>query len=84
MTHADAAEYRIAHLRERLASGPAAEMGVRIELRGDTVLLSGTVSSPACRDEILRVAREVLEGLSLREDVVVASTTAPDHPEELS
>ncbi|MFF3457413.1 hypothetical protein ACFYXH_24445 [Streptomyces sp. NPDC002730] len=84
MTHGDTAEYRIAHLKDRLASGPTAEMGLRIELRGDTVLLSGTVSSPACRDEILRVAREVLQGLSLREDLVVVSTTAPDHPEELS
>ncbi len=84
MTHADTLEYRIAHLRERLAEGSAAEMGVRIEARGTGVLLSGTVPSAECRDEILRIAEDELTGTPLREDLVVVCATAPDHPEELA
>ncbi|MEJ8633117.1 hypothetical protein ABZY19_17315 [Streptomyces sp. NPDC006475] len=84
MSHTDTAEYRIAHLRERLAKGSAAEMGVRIEMRGDSVLLSGSVPSAACRDEILRIAEDELSGLPVREDLVVVCATAPDHPEELA
>jgi hypothetical protein len=83
MTHAGTAEYRIAHLRDRLATGPIAEMGIRIEMRGDSVLLSGTVPSAACRDEILRLAEHDLSGLPLREDLMVVCSIAPDHSEEL-
>jgi hypothetical protein len=77
-------EYRIAHLRERLAGEEVAELGVRIETRGSTVLLYGTVSTPARRQQILRIAEESLKGLPIRADLVVADTTAPDHPEELT
>jgi hypothetical protein len=84
MTHTGSTEYRIAHLRDRLATGPTAEMGIRIEMRGDSVLLSGTVPSVACRDEILTIAEQDLAGLSLREDLVVVCSIAPDHPEELA
>ncbi|OEJ24033.1 hypothetical protein AR457_05700 [Streptomyces agglomeratus] len=84
MNDTSAVEYRIAHLQEHLASGDYAEMGVRIELRGNSVLIAGTVSSAACRDEILRMAEDELAGLPLHEDLVVVSATAPDHPEELA
>ncbi|MGW0551940.1 hypothetical protein [Streptomyces altiplanensis] len=84
MNDTRAAEYRIAHLREHLADGDFAEMGVRIELRGNSVLIAGTVSSAACRDEILRMAEDELAGLPLHEDLVVVSATAPDRPEELA
>ncbi|MEU2184222.1 hypothetical protein [Streptomyces thermolilacinus] len=84
MSGADMAEYRIAHLRDRLASDDIAELGVRIEERGGSVMLYGTVSSAACRSEVLRIAREELAGLPLHEDLVVAGSEAPTHPEELS
>ncbi|MFF9864833.1 hypothetical protein ACF1G0_05330 [Streptomyces sp. NPDC013953] len=84
MSAADTAEYRIAHLRDRLASEDIAELGVRIEQRGASVMVYGTVSSSACRTEILRIAQEELAGLPLREDLVVASANPPDHSEELS
>ncbi|MEE1754729.1 hypothetical protein [Streptomyces sp. SP18CS02] len=84
MNTADTAEYRIAHLRDRLAGEDIAELGIRIEQRGVTVMLYGTVSSAACKDEILRIAREELAGLPVREDLVVVRATAPDHPEELA
>jgi hypothetical protein len=84
VTGSDTVDYRIAHLRDRLASGTVAELGVRIEAHGNGVLLSGTVSSVACRNEILRIAEEELAGFPLHEDLVVASALAPDHPEELA
>ncbi|MFV2119456.1 BON domain-containing protein [Streptomyces sp. Act-28] len=84
MSGADMAEYRIAHLRDRLASEDIAELGVRVEERGGSVMLYGTVSSPACRNEVLRIAREELVGLPLHEDLVVACSDAPTRREELS
>ncbi|MCS0638477.1 hypothetical protein NX801_23025 [Streptomyces sp. LP05-1] len=84
MSTVDPAEYRIAHLRDRLASEDIAELGIRIEQRGAGVMLYGSVSSSACRDEILRIAREELAGLELREDLTVVRADAPDRSEELT
>ncbi|AOT57415.1 MULTISPECIES: hypothetical protein [Streptomyces] len=84
MSGADTAEYRIARLRDRLASEDIAELGVRIEERGGGVALYGTVSGAACRGEVLRIAREELAGLALHEDLVVAGSDAPTRQEELS
>ncbi|MFF3325610.1 BON domain-containing protein [Streptomyces sp. NPDC002889] len=83
MKHADTDDYRVAHLQERLAGEEIAELGVRVELRAGAVFLSGTVSTTACREEILRIATAELAGLAVREDLLIASSTAPDHPEEL-
>jgi hypothetical protein len=84
MTGSDTIEYRIAHLRERLARGAIAELGVRIEVRGESVLLSGAVTSAASREEILRIAEEELAGIPLHQDLFVVCADAPDHPEELA
>ncbi|MEU3027523.1 BON domain-containing protein [Streptomyces incarnatus] len=77
-------DYRLAHLAERLASGTLGELGVRLELRGDTVLLTGTVPSARCRDEILAAAREELAHHPLHSDLLVAGTATPDHGEDLT
>ncbi|WP_055598561.1 BON domain-containing protein [Streptomyces aureus] len=77
-------EYRLARLRDRLAADDVAELGVRVELRGDAVLLSGTVPTAARRDEILRLARIELAGLTVFDDLASASTDAPERMEELS
>lgn len=42
-------EYRLAHLRERLAAEELGELGVRLEVRGQAVLVTGTVPSAGCR-----------------------------------
>lgn len=84
MTQGENTEYRIAHLREKLASEDIAELGVRIEMRGAAVLLSGTVSTTACRDEILSIAEAELAGLSVLDDLTVAHSNPPDVPEELA
>ncbi|MTE18016.1 BON domain-containing protein [Streptomyces sp. TRM43335] len=77
-------EYRIAHLQERLVREEIAELGMRVEVRGGTVLVSGTAPSSECRDTITRIAEEELAGVPVRTDIVVADTTAPDRPEELA
>ncbi|MFE9021083.1 BON domain-containing protein [Streptomyces sp. NPDC007808] len=76
-------DYRLAHLADHLAAGDLGELGVRIELRGEAVLLTGTVPSAQCRDDILRMAREELSGAPVHSDIVVADSTAPDHAEEV-
>lgn len=76
-------EYRVAHLRERLAAEELGELGVGVEVRGQTVVITGTVPSAECRDILLRTAREELAELAVHSDVVVAENTSPDHAEEL-
>ncbi|MGW4026860.1 BON domain-containing protein [Streptomyces sp. NPDC005009] len=78
-------EYRVAHLQDRLASGELGELGVRVEVRGGTtVLVTGTVPSAGCREEVLSTVREELTGLEVHCDIVVSETASPDHAEELS
>ncbi|MDG9719896.1 BON domain-containing protein [Streptomyces sp. DH24] len=77
-------DYRVAHLHERFAQGPLGELGVRVEVHGDAVLISGTVPSVHCRDEIERVARQALSGHPVHCDLVVAEPSSPDHAEELA
>ncbi|MCL6737913.1 hypothetical protein [Streptomyces neyagawaensis] len=77
-------EYLIAHLGERLAGGDLAELGMRIESRGDSVHITGTASTAHDREAILRLAAEELPGIAVRADIALADVTAPDHPEDLS
>lgn len=77
------AEYRIAHLRDRLAAEELGELSVRVELRAQTVVIIGTVPSAQCRDTLLRTARQELAGLAVHADVVVAENTSPGQAEEL-
>ncbi|MDX3641389.1 BON domain-containing protein [Streptomyces sp. MB09-02B] len=77
-------EYRIAHLEERLARSDLAELGMRIEARGDAVHITGTASTAAVREAILSLAAEELPGVPVRADITLADVSAPDRPEELS
>ncbi|MFF6995278.1 BON domain-containing protein [Streptomyces sp. NPDC008313] len=77
-------EYRIAHLRERLAAEELGELGMRVEPRGSSVAVIGTVPTTHCREELVRTVDEELAGLAVHYDVVVADATAPDHPEEVA
>ncbi|MET7643618.1 hypothetical protein ABZS83_08200 [Streptomyces sp. NPDC005426] len=78
------AEYRIAHLKERLAAEELGELGIRIENRGSSVSVMGTVPTAHCRGELLRTVNDELAGLTVHVDVVVADPAAPDHPEEVA
>ncbi|MYS24886.1 hypothetical protein GTW78_33505 [Streptomyces sp. SID4948] len=77
------AEYRIAHLHQRLVDEGAADLGLRVEDRGGTVIISGSVPTAESRQTVLRVAAEVLAGLDRQVDVTVAELTAPDRAERL-
>jgi hypothetical protein len=77
-------EYRVAHLLDRLAEGHAGELGVRIEVRGEAVMVTGTVASVQCREEVLGTVREELAGVPVHCDLVVAENSAPDQAEELA
>ncbi|MFE7951237.1 hypothetical protein [Streptomyces sp. NPDC057426] len=83
MNGPDAGEYRIARLRERLAGGETAELGVRIEMRGEAVLLSGTLPTADHREEILRIADTELAGMPVLADLGVASADPPEGHEDL-
>jgi hypothetical protein len=83
MKQPEASEYRIERLRDRLAGDEISELGVQIDMRGGYVHLWGTVSTAACRTEILRIAETELGGLQMRADLTVACATAPERPEEL-
>ncbi|MGI5379969.1 hypothetical protein ACQEV2_38110 [Streptomyces sp. CA-251387] len=76
-------DYLVAHLTDHLAAGPLGELGVRIEIRGEAVLLTGTVPSVQCRDDVLRTARAELLGHPVHCDIVIVDNSAPDHAEEV-
>ncbi|WP_030716241.1 hypothetical protein [Streptomyces sp. NRRL F-2580] len=76
-------EYRIERLRRRLAAADIAELGVRLELRGNTVVLSGTVGSPECLATVREIAEAELAGVPLLTDLVVGHTDPPEHSEVL-
>ncbi|MEK9517823.1 hypothetical protein EAO70_15400 [Streptomyces sp. adm13(2018)] len=76
-------EYRVARFRERLTRGEVAELGVRIEVRGEILLLTGTLPTADRREEILRIAEAELTGIPFHEALVVAGAEPPDHHEEL-
>ncbi|NJQ00302.1 BON domain-containing protein [Streptomyces sp. PLAI1-29] len=77
-------EYRLAHLQERLAREGSGDMGIRLELRGGCLLLTGTVPSAAVRAEILRIVAETLPDVPVRGDIALTDHRAPDRPEEVS
>lgn len=84
MTSAHNIEYRLEHLRERLAREEVSELGVRIEVRGAGALIRGHVSGEDTRAAVLRIAAEELEGVPWQADLTVSRVGPPDHAEELS
>jgi len=76
----DDTEYRIERLRHRLAHGEIAELGLRIEARANAVIVSGTVATSECREEIVRLVEEELAGLPVRLDVAVAPAPVEARP----
>lgn len=80
---ASAPEYRVARLRDRLAVTEVAELGVRAELHGASVVLTGTVPTVTRRAEILRLAQAELGDLPVHDDLLVACADVPDRREEL-
>ncbi len=77
-------QYRVAHIRRALAEDPrTAEMGVRVNVRGDQVHLSGEVATEQRRDDLEAVLAEVAPDVSVSNDVRVSDIREPGRREEL-
>ncbi|EHR60958.1 BON domain-containing protein [Saccharomonospora cyanea] len=77
-------EYLAARLRRALAEDErTAELGIQVDVRGDHVYLTGTVSSQTCKESLDAVLVEQEPELRLHNDVRVVEATAPDDAEVL-
>jgi osmotically-inducible protein OsmY len=69
----DQSPYLAQHIRDALASGGTAELGIDVNVTGSGVYLTGTVSSPEQRDQLGDVAAGEAGGLAVHNDIVVSS-----------
>ncbi|TWP53383.1 BON domain-containing protein [Lentzea tibetensis] len=77
-------QYLAAHLRRAVAEDPrTAELGVRVTVRGDHVLLSGDVACEQRRAALEEVLGEVAPELHVMNDVRVVPAGEPMGEEEL-
>ncbi|HEX6352092.1 BON domain-containing protein [Actinophytocola sp.] len=77
-------QYRVAHVRRALAEDPrTAELGVRVNVRGDHVHLSGEVATEERRGALEQVLAEVAPDVEVHNDVRVSDTREPARREEL-
>lgn len=84
MTDESPQQYRVAHLRRALAEDPrTAEQGVRVNVRGDHVHLSGEVATEQRRAELEQVLGELEPEMEVHNDVRVSDTREPARREEL-
>ncbi|MEV0533595.1 hypothetical protein [Kitasatospora sp. NPDC050463] len=84
MTAVDDTEYRIAHLRDRLAGDEIGELGLRIELHGGHVAVYGTVATEQRRAAVERILADALAGLAVHTDIVLADVRPPVTAEDLT
>ncbi|APU43802.1 hypothetical protein ACFCYM_11885 [Streptomyces sp. NPDC056254] len=84
MTSVENLDYRVAHLRDRLAREDIAELGVRVETRGAWVMVWGVLTDAGSRDAVLRIVAEELEGVPWHEDLTVHRIGPPGPAEVLS
>lgn len=79
-----AEQYLAARLRRALAEDPrTTELGVRVTVRGDHVLLSGDVACAERRGELEAVIHDVAPELTVLDDVKVTPVGEPEGREEL-
>ncbi|MEU4806165.1 BON domain-containing protein [Actinosynnema sp. NPDC023587] len=79
-----AEQYLSARLRRALAEDPrTTELGVRVTVRGDNVLLSGDVACAGRREELEAVIHEIAPELTVLDDVRVVPAGEPEGREEL-
>jgi hypothetical protein len=77
-------QYLSARLRRAIAEDPrTTELGVRVTVRGDHVLLSGDVACEDRRAELEAVVHEVAPDLQVLDDVRVVSVAEPEGSEDL-
>ena len=68
-----APEYVIAQVQEALARDPrTSELGIHVRVAGPAVFLSGAVASAEHGEAVVTVAREVVTGFEVRDDLTVS------------
>ena len=68
----DTSPYLAQHIRDAMAEGSTAELGVDVTVTPSGVYLAGTVASDEQRDELGAVAAREADGLPVHNDLVVA------------
>ena len=72
--------YLAEHLREALAQDPrVGELGLDIEIIGETVVLRGTLSSPERQEAVAAIARDLIPHHAVRNETAVAD--CPEAPQ---
>jgi osmotically-inducible protein OsmY len=83
MTVASDALYLAQHIRDALASGPTAELGVEVHVDEVEVTLAGSVGTEEQREQLAEIAAPLAGGRAIRNDVVVVHGVADPQPEAL-
>jgi hypothetical protein len=77
-------QYLVASLRRAFAEDPrTAELGVSVTIRGDTVVLTGDVTSLQQRERLARIVTEQVPKLRVHNDIRVIAPAAPTEHERL-
>jgi osmotically-inducible protein OsmY len=77
-------QYVAAHLRKLLAEDPrTAEQGVRVTVRGDHVVVSGSVATAERRSQLSEVVSSAVPDMVVHNDVRVVCSDEPTTREEL-
>jgi len=82
-------EHVMLHVRDVLATdGRVGELGLDVSYEDDVVVVRGAVSTPARKDALVALVREVLEqyecALGVRDETEIPAVGAPDRePEQL-
>ena len=76
--------YLAEHVREALAHDPRiGELGVEVEIVGETVVLSGTVVSLERQEATAAVVRDLLPEYQVRDETEVVELPEPSEAEHL-
>jgi hypothetical protein len=76
--------YLVARLRDAFAHDErVAALDINVRIVGDAAFLTGTVTTPERRDACARVAREVLPGHVIHNQIVLLEQRAPSAAEDV-
>ncbi len=77
-------DYLVEEIRRALALDPRLhELGIQVEVASGRVVLSGDVPTPARRQAVGEVARELAPGYEVRNDVAVLDPVEVDDVEDI-
>jgi osmotically-inducible protein OsmY len=78
-------DYLPEHIREQLIHDPrVAEQDLKVDVKEQRVMVGGNVATPQIRERITEVARELLPGYEIVNEVVVVSSAEPEGEEPVS